>query len=367
MKKLGFGCMRLPMVDGKVDQPQFEQMIDRYMAEGFNYFDTAHVYLDGNSETALREGLVKRYPRESFILTDKLSGSCYERREDILPLFEKQLEACGVTYFDYYLIHSVTTEVYEKCRRCDSFEVVRQLRDEGRIRHIGISFHDSAAVLEQVLTEHPEIEVVQIQLNYADIDSASIQSRAVYEVCRRFGKPVLVMEPVKGGALANLPQEAEGILNALEGGSPASYAIRYAASFEGIFMVLSGMSTIGQMEENLSFMKDFRPLDEREREAIDRVCAILSAENTIPCTACRYCVAGCPMDIPIPDIFACLNAVRRYHDWTSSFYYSTAVHGHGRASDCVGCRQCEGICPQHLPVTEYLAQAAETFEKEDSE
>ncbi|MGM9614198.1 MAG: aldo/keto reductase [Oscillospiraceae bacterium] len=367
MKKLGFGCMRLPMADGQVDQEQFERMIDRYMAEGFRYFDTAHVYLDGASETALREGLVKRYPRDSFILTDKLSGSCYEKREDIRPLFEKQLAACGVTYFDYYLIHAVTSEVYEQCRRCGSFEVVKQLRDEGRIRHIGISFHDSAAMLETVLTEHPEIEVVQIQLNYADIDSASIQSGAVYEVCRRFGKPVLVMEPVKGGALANLPPEAERVLNELNGGSPASYAIRYAASFEGVYMVLSGMSTIGQMEDNLSFMTDFRPLDDRERAAIDKVRGILRAENTIPCTACRYCVPGCPMDIPIPDLFACLNTVRRYNDWSSRFYYSVAARGHGRASDCIGCRQCEGICPQHLPVTEYLAQAAEAFETEEAE
>lgn len=354
--------MRLPMKDGHVDQEQFNRMVDLYMEAGFRYFDTAHVYIDGESETALREGLVKRYPREQFILTDKLSGSCYQKEADIRPLFQRQLDTCGVEYFDYYLMHALSATVYEKVTACNAFAVVRQLKAEGRIRHIGISFHDKPEVLERILTEHPEIEVVQIQLNYADIDSPSVQSKAVYDVCVRFGKPVLVMEPVKGGALVNLPEEALDILNGLHGGSPASYAIRYAASFEQVFMVLSGMSTPEQMEDNLSYMADFTPLNELEYGAIDRVRAILKAENSIPCTACRYCTPGCPKHILIPDLFACLNAVRRYNDWPSNFYYSTCVNGHGTASSCIGCRQCERICPQHLPITGLLREVAAVFE-----
>ena len=360
-RKLGFGCMRLPMAGRAVDMPKFTQMVDDFIAAGFNYFDTAHGYLGGKSETALREALVRRYPRESFLLTDKLSGSCYNTEADIRPLFEKQLAACGTEYFDYYLMHALTAEVYEKVTRCRAFDVVRALKDEGKIRHIGISFHDRPEVLERILTEHPEIEVVQIQLNYVDFDSPAVQSGAVYEACCRFGKPVLVMEPVKGGALASLPPEAERILAALEGGSPASYAIRFAASFENVFMVLSGMSTLEQMDDNLSYMKDLRPLTEREREAVDRVREILRAENAVPCTACRYCAPGCPRDIPIPELFACLNAMRRYKDWPSSYYYGVTVNGRGKPEDCVKCRQCERACPQHLPVTDLLEEVAAAF------
>ena len=353
--------MRLPMRDGKVDRPHFKRMIDRYMAAGFSYFDTARVY--GESESALRECLVERYPRDAFFLTDKLSGSQYQRREDILPLFQQQLDACGVEYFDGYLVHALTEEVWDKCRRCGAFEILKRLRAEGRIRHLGISFHDRPEVLERVLTAHPEIEAVQIQLNYLDMDSPHVQSRAVYQVCRRFGKPVLVMEPVKGGTLANLPEAAAAVLARLGGGSPASYALRYAASLEGVLMVLSGMSDETQMEDNLAVMGAFRPLDARERAAIEAVRTLLEAENTVPCTACRYCAAGCPMEIPIPDLFACLNAVRRRDDWASRAYYPIAVRGHGLASQCVGCGRCERICPQHLPVRDWLARVRETFEE----
>ena len=365
MKKLGFGCMRLPMIggaEGRVDIEHFRDMVDMYMAAGFRYFDTAHVYIGGQSETALREALVERYPRDSFILTNKLSGSCYPREADILPLFQTQLDACGVEYFDYYLLHALSEEVYQHVTRCRSFDVVRRLRDEGRIRHIGISFHDKPALLERILTEHPEIEAVQIQLNYVDIDSPVVQSGEVYDVCTRFHKPVIVMEPVKGGALASLSSAASKPLEALNGGSPANYALRYAASFENVRVVLSGMSTREQMAENLRSMANFQPLAERERAAIDSVRSIIRGENAIACTACRYCVPGCPMDIPIPDLISCLNAVRRYKDWPSSYYYTVAVQGRGRASQCVQCGQCARICPQHLPIPSLMTEIAEALE-----
>lgn len=365
MKNFGFGCMRLPMIgglEGRVDQAHFNRMIDRFLAEGFTYFDTAHGYLNGKSETAIREGLVKRYPRDAYLLTDKLTENYFRSEADIRPFFQQQLEATGVSYFDYYLMHALTVEHYQKFTAAGAFAVAGQLKAEGKIRHLGISFHDKPALLTQILTEHPEIEVVQIQFNYADYDNPSIESRAVYEVCRQFGKPVIVMEPVKGGGLVNLPDDARAILAGLRGGSPASYAIRYAASFEGIFMVLSGMSTYEQLEDNLSFMKDFRPLNENEFAAIERVRDILKRQDTVPCTACQYCVAGCPKRIRIADLFACLNAKKQYADWNSDFYYDVSTAGHGKASDCIGCKQCERACPQHLPIAELLKTVTETFE-----
>lgn len=356
--------MRLPMIggaEGTVDHAHFCRMIDAYMAAGFNYFDTARVYLGGQSETALRECLVKRYPRDSFILTDKLSGSQFTSKEAIRPLFQEQLDATGVDYFDYYLMHSMSTESYEKFTKLDAFSVTAELKAEGKIRHLGISFHDKPEVLERILTEHPEVEVVQIQLNYIDYDDPSIQSGPVYEVCRKFQKPILVMEPVKGGALADLPPEADKLLRDL-GGSPASYALRYAASFPGVMMVLSGMSDTDQMADNLATMADPQPLSQAEAQAIEAVRMILRSQDTVPCTGCRYCTPGCPRHIQIPDLFACLNTKRKYQDWNSDFYYSVHIKDHGKASDCIGCRQCERVCPQHLKIAELLKQVTEAFE-----
>ena len=364
MKKLGFGCMRLPMIggaEGKVDLEQFKAMIDRYMEAGFCYYDTARVYIGGQSETALRECLVKRYPRDAFLLTDKLSGSQFPNEAAIRPLFESQLESCGVEYFDYYLMHSQDAEVYKKFTACHAYEIAQELKREGKVRHVGISFHDKPAVLEQILTEHPEIEVVQIQFNYFDAESPSIESMAVYEVCRKFGKPILVMEPVKGGVLANVPETARQLFDSLGGGCPANYAIRYAASFEGVRVVLSGMSDLAQMESNIAVMRDFIPLNEEEYRVIGQVNQILKAQDMIQCTGCRYCVAGCPGQILIPNLFSCFNTSKRFSDWSSNYYYELAVYDHGKPEDCIHCRKCERICPQHLPITELLPVVAELF------
>ncbi len=363
-KNFGFGCMRLPMVDGHVDNAHFCRMVDTFLENGFNYFDTAHGYLDGKSEVALRECLTSRHPRESYVLTNKLTGYLFKRNEDIRPFFYYQLEQCGVDYFDYYLMHAQDKNTYAHFKACGAYETALELKAEGRIRHFGISFHDTAEMLEQILTEYPQIEVVQLQFNYVDYEDPSVQGQKCYEVCRRFGKPVIVMEPVKGGSLVNLPQQAQEILNNLGGGSNASYAIRFAASFEGVMMVLSGMGNMDMLWDNISFMKDFKPLEEREWLALDQVCRIFRAQGLIPCTACRYCTTHCPKGIAIPELFACMNAKKHFHNWNADYYYND-VHTHQgtRASDCIKCGRCEAVCPQHLPIRDLLVEVAAEFGK----
>ena len=363
-KNFGFGCMRLPMNGDEVNLEETKQMVDAFLDAGFNYFDTAHGYIQGKSETALKACLTSRYPRDKYILTNKLSGGFFKTEADIRPLFESQLEACGVDYFDFYLMHAQGEGCYPHYKKCRAYETAFELKKEGKVRHVGISFHDRAEFLEHILTEYPEIEVVQIQFNYVDYDDLAVQSRKCYEVCRKYNKPVLVMEPVKGGNLVNLPEEAKAILENLHGGSPASYAIRFAAGFPGMMMVLSGMSSLQQMQDNISFMQDFKPLNEQEMEAIHQVQEIFKSKNLIPCTACRYCTDGCPQHISIPDLFAIMNTKQIHHDWNADYYYHNVHTGPGRkASDCLKCGKCEKVCPQHLPIRQLLEDVAKEFEK----
>lgn len=352
-KNFGFGFMRLPMTGEDVDIPQTKAMVDAFLKSGFNYFDTAHGYIGGKSELALRECLTSRYPRESYVLTNKLSGNYFNTQEDIRPLFQQQLEACGVEYFDFYLMHAQNNQNFQRYKQTHAYETALELKAEGKIRHLGISFHDKAQVLDQILTEYPQIEVVQIQFNYVDFEDPKVESRKCYEVCRKHGKPVIVMEPVKGGSLVNLPGAAQRILDQLNGGSNASYAIRFAAGFEGIMMVLSGMSTLEQLKDNVGFMKDFQPLNPQEQEAIEKVRAVFRNQGLIPCTNCRYCTEVCPQGIAIADLFACLNSRRQGQEINLH-----TITG-GMPSDCVRCGQCEEICPQHLNIRELLTVVAE--------
>ena len=366
-KNFGFGCMRLPMNGDKVDEEQVCKMVDAFLEAGFNYFDTAHGYLEGMSEQAVKHCLTSRHPRESYVLTNKLSSFFFEKEEEIRPLFEKQLECCGVDYFDFYLMHAQSEEFFAKFKKCRAYETALELKAEGKFRHFGISFHDRPEILEQILTEYPQIEVVQIQFNYVDYEDPAVESKKCYEICRKFGKPVIVMEPVKGGSLVNLPLQAMEVLEKLKGGSTASYAIRYAAGFEGILMVLSGMSSMEQMEDNIRFMKDFQPLNEQEMEAVAQVRKIFKEMNLIPCTACRYCMPGCPKHISIPDLFACMNAKKQYQNRNADYYYHN-VHTSqkGKASDCIKCGKCEKECPQHLPIRDLLEAVAAEFEKKEN-
>ena len=364
-KNFGFGCMRFPMNGDEVNLEETKKMVDAFLEAGFNYFDTAHGYIQGKSETALKECLTSRYPRDKYILTNKLSGGFFKTEADIRPLFQSQLEACGVDYFDFYLMHAQGEGNFGHYKSCRAYETAFALKQEGKVRHVGISFHDRAEFLEQILTEYPEIEVVQIQFNYVDYDDLAVQSHKCYEVCRKYNKPVLVMEPVKGGNLVNLPEEAAKVLEDLHGGSPASYAIRFAAGFPGMMMVLSGMSSLEQMKDNISFMKDFKPLDDKEMEAIHKVQEIFKTKNLIPCTGCRYCTDGCPQHIAIPDLFAIMNTKQIHHDWNADYYYHSVHTAPGRkASDCLKCGKCEKACPQHLPIRQLLEDVAKEFEKE---
>lgn len=361
--KFAFGLMRLPMIGEEVDLEQTKQMVDEYMKAGFNYFDTAHGYINGKSEIAFREAVSKRYNHDDYIIVNKLTHLFFNSEEEIRPLFEKQLEICGVDYFDIYLMHCQTATIFEHFKKCNAYETAFKLKKEGKIKYVGFSFHDNHKVLDQILTEYPEIDVVQIQFNYLDYDAPNVESRLCYEVCVKHNKPVLVMEPVRGGRLVNLTPDAQKVFDDLNGGSSASYAIRFAASHPQVLMVLSGMSTIDQMRDNISYMKEFKPLNEDEYKAIEKVRFILASQNAIPCTKCRYCVDGCPQSIQIPDIFELLNNRLIYNDFETKTKYDELTNNTGKASSCVECGQCESNCPQGIKIIETLKKCVNIFEK----
>lgn len=356
-RNFGFGCMRLPMKDGEVDKAEFCKMIDTFLAAGFNYFDTAHGYIDGKSETAIRECLTSRYSREEYVLADKLSEWFFETEADIRPLFEEQLKACGVDYFDFYLIHNVYRKAYIKHKECHSFEIISELKAEGKIKHIAMSFHDTADVLDMILTEQPQIEAVQLQLNYLDYDDPGVQSKACYDVAVKHGKKVIVMEPIKGGTLVNLPPPAIAEFAKLGSASPASYALRYAASYPEVFMVLSGMGSMDMMTENVKTMYPFLPLTEDELRATDTVRGIIRAYNQIPCTKCRYCTDVCPKGIPIPALFSVYNEYALAHKTKKETRAGLSAFD-VKAADCIECGRCEGVCPQSIAIRETLKKLA---------
>lgn len=365
--KLGFGLMRLPKTkDGKIDLEQTKQMVDRFMEAGLTYFDTAYVYDDGDSERAAKAALVDRYPRESFTLATKLCAWMGAHDEkSAKQQFYTSLERTGAGYFDYYLLHALQAGNYKTYDKYHIWDFVKEQKEKGLIKHWGFSFHATPDILDQLLTDHPDAEFVQLQLNYADWENPDVTARENYEVARKHGKSIVVMEPVKGGALANPPTKVQEIFRQADfKASFASWAIRYAASLDGIITVLSGMSNLEQMEDNLSYMKDFRPLNAHEQQAIRKAQEAINGVKSIPCTACHYCTGGCPKQIPIPEIFAARN---RQLVWGQlqegqAAYDQLAAKGNV-ASDCIGCGQCERACPQQIKVIQRLKECAAALEK----
>ncbi len=370
MKKLGFGLMRLPQTDhndySSVDFERVKKMVDQFMEGGFTYFDTAAPYHRGNSEVAFREAVAKRYPRTAYTITDKLSLFMIHGPAEFRAFFQGQLERLGVDYMDYYWLHGLGGPSYRQAEEWGAFEFIQALKDEGMVKHIGLSFHDKAVLLDEILTKHPEMEYVQLQLNYLDWEDATVESQKCYEVAYKHRKPVIVMEPIKGGSLVNVPEDVEAMFKEHRPDrSIASWAIRFAASPANVMMVLSGMSDEAQMADNISFMRQFQPLSGEEQAVVAKAAEIIRASIAIPCTACRYCVDNCPRKIAIPNYFAIYNNLKRFGDpqgMVARTYYGNLTQTHGKASDCEKCGKCEQRCPQHLPIRQYLEDVARELE-----
>ena len=363
--KLGFGLMLLPMLGEEVDVEQTKQMVDKFLEAGFTYFDTAYGYIGGKSEEAIKTALVDRYPREKFQLATKLPAwAGPTTAEEAKAMLQTSLQRTGAGYFDFYLLHNCGDDRTAAFDRFGIWDYALEMKEKGLLKHVGFSFHDKADVLEEILQKHPEMEFVQLQINYADWEDDSVQSRKCYEVARKYGKPVIIMEPVKGGLLADPPQSVAKVLrDAAPDKNLPSWALRFAASLEGVITVLSGMSTLGQMEENLETMKHFAPLDPQELEVISKAREALAAVPSIPCTSCQYCMKGCPQGIPIPSVFSAMNTNLIYGNLErAKGNYGFAVRGKGKASDCVQCGQCESVCPQHISIIEELQKAAAALE-----
>lgn len=364
--KLGFGLMRLPMIGDEIDMEQTKAMVDTFMAKGFTYFDTAYVYINGKSEVAAREAIVKRYPRDSFTLATKLPlWDNIETEADMQRIFDESMERAGVEYFDYYLLHAMDKAKFEKADRIGAWDFLFKMKEQGKIKHCGFSFHDSAEVLDEALTKHPEAEFVQLQLNYIDWENDNVQSRKCYEVAVKHNKPIIVMEPVKGGSLAGMNNEIQSIMKAQNPDlSIPSWAVRFCAGLDNILTVLSGMSTKEQLDDNVSYMEHFEPLSGKEHEVLKTVVEKLNAIPTIPCTGCRYCVDDCPMQIHIPDIFRAVNHQKQFgsEDNVDRSGYESATREGGKASECLHCGSCEAHCPQHIHIIEELEDAAKRFE-----
>ena len=365
IKKLGFGLMRLPKLeDDVIDIEQTKKMVDLFMEAGFTYFDTAWAY--AGSEDAIRQALVERYPREKFQLATKNAAwiNC-KTREEATAQFDISLKQTGAVYFDFYLLHNLGEA---RTRYFDDFGLwdwVQEKKAQGLIKHAGFSFHSTPEELDAILNAHPEMEFVQLQINYADWENPAIQARGCYEVARKHGKPIVIMEPVKGGMLATPPKSVEEILKAAEPeSSAASWAVRFAANLEGVITVLSGMSNVEQMQDNLSYMKDFNGLTEKEQETLKKAQEELKKNPTVPCTSCRYCCDGCPQQISIPDVFRVLNTIRLYGEKDrAQSYYEKLTQTSGKAGDCIQCGQCESVCPQHLSIISLLEEASEKLDK----
>ena len=365
-QKLSFGLMRLPLknklIQTGIDQAAFTQMADAFLAAGYRHFDTSIVYHGGFSETAFRDCVAKRYPRNAFTITDKMPMFMIKTKGRLEPTFQKELDRCGVEFFDYYWLHSLNKKSYATCERIGAFEWLEEKKQEGKVIHTGFSFHDSADVLDEILTKHPEVEYVQLQINYLDWEDPKVQSRLCYETARKHGKRIMIMEPIKGGALANVPDAVKAVLQKEDPTfSPAVWALRFAASLEGVDFVLSGMSSLAQLSENTAAFQTMEPLTGAQNALLLRAAESIRSGIAIPCTGCRYCVDACPMDIPIPDYFSAYN---KYDEskHKAQVEFSQHAEGHGLPQTCIACHSCESHCPQNLPIAELIQHVKTRFE-----